>query len=100
MQNLINLGSGAGKLKPTTRPSALPINQKFLVLAAKRVKTPYGNAILVELEKEKIFLPSRFSEMMEEDLSYLNNGKVQLSYSGRVNGMDLIDFSTTEDLVV
>ncbi|XP_047000158.1 uncharacterized protein LOC124615992 [Schistocerca americana] len=94
LQNLNALGSGASIQKATTRLSTLPINEKFIILRAKRVTTPFGPAVLVELESTKVFLPTRFSKMSDEDLEYLNSGKVHLTYTGRVeeNNMDTVSF--------
>ena len=80
--------------KPLLCISDLDSSMQYKIASAKRVKTKYGNRIILELESHKLFLPAKFEELTDEDLDNINKSQnYRVQYEPPYN----LKFSQTED---
>lgn len=71
--------------KPTIKLSEMVKNQPEKIVSAKRVKTKYGDRIVLELTDHQVFLPGAFAQISDLAITQLSySGTYQLRYLGPV----------------
>lgn len=60
------------RFKPFVKISDLEQNVAFKISGAKRITTKFGERVVLELEKQQLFLPSRFDKLSPDVLDKLN----------------------------
>lgn len=70
------------EFKPNVKLSDLPLNEKFTICSLTSVQTKYGESILVELERNAVFLPKRVVPLLKGKEAKFENKEYCLVYEG------------------
>ena len=68
--------------KQVTKLGDLPQNIPQSIYGAEIIKTKYGETVLLELKKNKIFLPKRVLPIIKDNLAQFTRGKYSIVYEG------------------
>lgn len=60
--------------KSILKSSEMVTDYSYKILKARRVKTKFGNKVLLELENNILFLPARFNKISDEVITNLSLG--------------------------
>lgn len=79
----INNLNAVSEFKQQIKASNLVSGQLYKINKIQRVKTKYGDAVLVDLEPGVLFLPKRYcSVITEENLEEVNKKSLGIVYKG------------------
>ncbi|CAH1103850.1 unnamed protein product [Psylliodes chrysocephalus] len=70
------------EFKPNFKLSDLPLNEKFTICSLTSVQTKYGESIIVELERNVVFLPKRMVPLLKGKEAKFENKEYCLVYEG------------------
>lgn len=73
-QFLKNLNSIKERVrKPIMKTTEIPINKKFKIIKALRVKTKFGEKVMIELDESVLFLPESYNALEDSTIEALNS---------------------------
>lgn len=78
----INSVCSLSGVKEVLKLALLPKNTVFTIHSAEVKTTKFGEVILLELEKNKVFLPKRSTEVMRDSLEELRTKKYGIKVIG------------------
>ncbi|CAH1972099.1 unnamed protein product [Acanthoscelides obtectus] len=78
----INQASSLADLKPSIKLWELPINVPYLILGAKMTKGKFGESVLLDLEKNVVFLPGRLTQAFKSEIEKFKAAKYTVTFTG------------------
>ncbi|CAH1974834.1 unnamed protein product [Acanthoscelides obtectus] len=82
----INETSTLAGLKPAVKLREPPINVPHLILGAKITKGRFGESVLLELEKNVVFLSGRVTESFKTQIDKFEAAKYTVTFTGLEEG--------------
>lgn len=74
MDNVLLKVNSIHYIKPILSLTNIPSDTPMKILKMEKKNTKYGRKICTELEEHVVFLPEKYNELDEEDLSVLSTG--------------------------
>lgn len=73
-----------GTIKPILKVKDMMRDIHYKVFGARRVNTKYGSRVVLQLEKNQLFLPARYEKLSEGAILDLNQNKYNIVNKGQV----------------
>lgn len=97
METSLNNINESTVVKETVKINSLTLNKKYEIFFLKEVDTKYGRTIVADLGDNCVFLPKRFSTMMNEEFVQMVNKRTH-KIGFIINGFKTIGGNITPDL--